>query len=204
MQGRKFFVIITVAEESRTCKGGFMKLFLYLLLIAALWYVYIFLRFVFQRIIFLLKVRRFAKKQNVECLITSSAFLFPSNRLGTAVLLKTDKSTYNIRLFGLLRKNCAVHFWNKQMYSVEKYIPRMSLVDEVPLGHRPVKRRKLGKWDIRSDTEIPVLLYSPANSPIRITQTQVNHIERLEAGDMVENVLLVDCEFLFRYIESRL
>ena len=203
MQDRKFFVIITAEEESRTCKGGSMKLILCLLLIHALWYVYIFLRFVIYRVIVLLKVKQFVKIHNIECLITLSAFLFPSNRLNTAILLKTDKSIYNIRLFGLLRKNCAVHFWNKEMYSVEKFIPRMSLAD-TPLGHRPVRRRELGKWDISANTEIPVLLYSPANSPIHITQTKVNHVERLIAGDMIEDILFVDIDFLFRYIENRL
>lgn len=178
-----------------------MKLILYLLSIAALWYVYIFLRFVFHRNILLQKVKRFAKEYDIDCFITPSAFLLPSNRLGTAVLLKTKDKTYNIRLFGLLRKNCAVHFWNKEMYSVEKYIPRMSLND-VPLGHRPVKRRKLGEWDISNDAEIPVLLYVPTKGLLRLMQTKVNHIERLMAGDMIEDVLFTDDDFLFRHIEK--
>ena len=147
-----------------------MKLFLYLFLIHVLWYTYIFSRFVLSRFVFLIKVKSFAKIHNIECCVTLPAFLLPSNRLGTAVLLKAKDKTYNIRLFGLLRKNCAVHFWNKEMYSVEKFIPRMSLND-VPLGHRPVKRRELGKWDNDSDIEIPVLLCMPANGLIKITQT---------------------------------
>ena len=89
------------------------------------------------------------------------------------------------------------------MYSVEKFIPRMSLVD-TPLGHRPARRRKLGKWNVNSDIEIPVLLYSSANSPIHITQTKVNHVERLMAGDNIEDVLFVDRDFLFRYIANRI
>ena len=80
----------------------------------------------------------------------------------------------------------------------------MCLVDDIPLGHRQVRRRKLGKWDINTSTEIPVLLYSPANSPIRITKTQVNHIERIEAGAKIDDVLLADTDFLFRYISNRL
>ena len=181
-----------------------MEMFLYLLLIAALWYVYIFLRFVFRRVVFLGKVRAFAKEHNIECLVNASAFLLPSNRFGTALLLKTQDKTYNIRLFGLLRANCAVHFWNKEMYSIEKYIPRMHLVEDMPLGHRPVRRRKLGKWDVHSNTEIPVLLYRSANSPIRVTQTKVNHLERVIAGDLIEDVLFVDSDYLLRYIENRL
>ena len=180
-----------------------MKLILYLLPIVALWYVYIFLRFVSQRMILLLKVKRFAKKYNIECFIAPLAFFFPNNRLGTAILLKTKDKTYNIRLFGLLRKNCAVHFWNKEMYSVEKFIPKMSLND-VPLGYRPVKRRKLGEWDINSDAEIPVLLYAPTKGLLRLMQTKVNHIERLMAGDMIEDVLFVDDDFLFRHIVKNL
>jgi len=180
-----------------------MKLFLYLLLILALYYTYITLRFAFKRILLLYKIKHFAKVNGIVYKIRTSAFLFPSNRLGTAVILKTNNETYNIRLFGLLRKNCAVHFWNKEMYSMEKFIPKMLLYD-TPLGHRPVKRRKLGKWDINANTEIPVLLYSSADSPLRIMQTQVNHIERLIAGDMIEDILFVDSDFLFRYIENRL
>ncbi len=181
-----------------------MKVFLYLLPVFAIWYLYILVRFIMLRIRLFFEIKHFAKENNIEYKITTPAFLIPSNRHGTAVILKTEKSTYNIRLFGLLRKNCAVHFWNKEMYSVEKFIPRMILVNETPLGHTNVKRRNLGKWNINADTEIPVLLYSPANSPIRITKTQVNHIERLIAGDMIEDVLFADSDFLFRYISNRL
>ena len=180
-----------------------MKLLLYLLLLFALHFSYSLFRFVFKRARLLHQVKCFAKEHSIECIVTTPAFLFPSNRYGTAVLLRTEKATYNIRLFGLLRKNCAVHFWSKEQYSVEKFIPRMSLVD-IPLGHRPVRRRELGKWDISANTEIPVLLYSPANSPIHITQTKVNHVERLITGDMIEDILFVDSDFLFRYIENRL
>ena len=180
-----------------------MKLFLYLLLIHALWYIYIFFCFVLYRFVLLMKVKHFAKIHNVECCVTTSAFFFPSNRLDTALLLKTEKNIYNIRLFGLLRKNCGVHFWNKEMYSVEKFIPRMSLND-VPLGHRSVKRRKLGKWNINNNTEIPVLLCAPANGLIRITQTNVNHIERLIVGDRIEDVLFADSDYLFRYVTKNL
>ena len=180
-----------------------MKLYLYLALLLALYYIYVLLRFVIKRIILLHKIKRFAEENGIEYKISIPAFLIPSNQYGTALLLKTEKATYNIRLFGLLRKNCAVHFWSKEQYSVEKFIPRMSLVD-TPLGHRTVRRRKLGKWDISAYTEIPVLLYSPANSPIHITQTKVNHVERLIAGDMIEDILFVDIDFLFRYIENRL
>ncbi len=180
-----------------------MKLYLCLVVLLALYYVYVLLSFAIKRIILLHKIKCFAKENSIEYKISTRAFLIPSNQYGTAVLLKTEKGTYNIRLFGLLRKNCAVHFWNKEMYSVEKFIPRMDLND-TPLGHRPVKRRRLGKWDINANTEIPVLLCSSANSPLRIMQTQVNHIERLLVGDMIEDVLFADCDFLFRYIANRL
>lgn len=181
-----------------------MKLYLYLLLILALYYLFAFVRFIFHRIKLCLKIKQFAEKNSIDCKIATSEFFLANNRCGTAVLLRTEKNTYNIRLFGLLRKNCAVHFWSIEQYSVEKYIPRMCLVDDIPLGHRQVRRRKLGKWDINTSTEIPVLLYSPANSPIRITKTQVNHIERIEAGAKIDDVLLADTDFLFRYISNRL
>ena len=180
-----------------------MKLLFYSTLVLAFWYLYIVLRFVLKRVILLQKIKRFAKENSLQCDITASAFLMPSNRCGTAVVLKADNVCYNIRLFGLLRKNCAVHFWNKEMYSVEKFIPKMLLYD-TPLGHRPVKRRKLGEWDINANTAIPVLLYSSVDSPLRIMQTKVTHIERLIAGDMLDGVLFVDWDYLFRYIEGRL
>lgn len=180
-----------------------MKLLLYVIALLALWYLYITLRFVLKRTKLLHHIKRFAKEHHLQCEISVSAFLKPSNRCGTAVYIRKGDTCYNIRLFGLLRKNCAVHFWNKEMYSVEKFIPKMLLYD-TPLGHRPVKRRKLGKWDINANTEIPVLLYSSADSPLRIMQTKVNHIERLIAGDMLDGVLFADWDFLFRYIERRL
>ena len=203
MIDRRFFVIIIVEEESRIYKGDYMKLLLYFLLALAIYYTYILLCFILKRLKLLRKIKCFADKNNIEYRISLFPFFIPSNQSNTALLLKTSNAVYNIRLFGLLRKNCAVHFWSKEQYSVEKFIPRMSLVD-TPLGHRPVRRRKLGKWDISANTEIPVLLYSPANSPIHITQTKVNHVERLIAGDMIEDILFVDIDFLFRYIENRL
>ena len=180
-----------------------MKLLLYLLLLFVLHFLYILVRFILKRTKLLYQVKRFAKEHSIECIVTTPAFLLPINRYGTVLLLKTEKATYNIRLFGLLRKNCAVHFWSKEQYSIEKYIPRMSLM-ESSIGHRPVRRRMLGKWDTNSDTEISVLLYSSANSPIRITKTQVNRIERIEAGAMIDDVLLADTDFLFRFINKRL
>ena len=175
-----------------------MKLLWYLLLILVLYYMYITLCFVLKRILLLYKIKQFAKVNNIEYKITMPAFLFPSNRYGTALLLKTEKATYNIRLFGLLRKNCGVHFWGKSSYSVEKYIPKMLVYGE----RHPGRRRNLGKWNISSDTDISILLYSSANSPIYITQTLVNHISPLRAGDRIEDVILADTDFLFRYIEK--
>ena len=67
-----------------------------------LWYVYIFLRFVFRRAVLLRRMKRFANEHNIECSITASAFLLPSNRFGTALLLKTQDKTYNIRLFAAM------------------------------------------------------------------------------------------------------
>ena len=175
-----------------------MKLLLYLLLLFVLHFLYILVRFILKRTKLLYQVKRFAKEHSIECIVTTPAFLFPSNQFGTAVILKTERATYNIRLFGLLHKNCGVHFWGKSSYSVEKYIPRMLVYGE----RHPGRRRNLGKWNISSDTDISILLYSSANSPIYITQTLVNHISPLRAGDRIEDVILADTDFLFRYIEK--
>lgn len=181
-----------------------MKSLLYLFLIIALYFLYILLRFVLKRVILLHKFKCFVKENHLQYDLSVSAFLFPSNRCGTAVLLRTDKSAYNVHLFGLLRKNCAVHFWNEKEYSVEKFIPRMSLVGERPLGHSNAMRRKLGQWQKYSDMDVPVLLYSSANGPIHITQTQVNRIVPLRAGDRIGNIMLVDTDYLLRYIEKEI
>jgi hypothetical protein len=93
-----------------------MKLLWYLLLILALYYIYISLRFAIKRILLLHKIKRFAKENRIDYKFSTSAFFVPSNRHGTAVILKTNNAIYNIRLFGLLRKNCAVHFWSKEQY----------------------------------------------------------------------------------------
>ncbi len=55
-----------------------------------------------------------------------------------------------------------------------------------------------------SNSQLPVLLYSPTNKHIQITKSKANHIERLIAGDMIEDILFVDKDFLFRYIKNRL
>lgn len=179
-----------------------MKSLYYLLLIFALYFLYVLLRFVLKRVNLLRKIKCFAKENDLQCDVSVSAFLAPSNRCGTAVYLKTDNVCFNIRLFGLLRKNCAVHFWSEKEYSVEKYILRVSLLGERPLGHSNARRRQLGQWQKYSDKDIPVLLYSSANSPIHLTQTQVNHIVDLRAGNRIGDVMLVDTDYLFRYIEK--
>ena len=179
-----------------------MKSLLYLMLLFALYFLYVFLRFVLKRMKLLHQIKRFAKENRLQCDLSVSAFLMPTNCCGSAVLLKTDKNTYNIRLFGLLRKNCAVHFWNEKAYSVEKFIPRMLLFGERPLGHSNARRRRLGQWQVYSKNDTFVLLYSSANSPIHITQTQVNHTVPLRAGDKIGDVMLADTDYLFRYIEK--
>lgn len=181
-----------------------MKMFFCIALILLARFLYILLRYILKRLNLIGQIKRFAKENDLQCDITLSAFLKPSNRCGTAVYMRKGDTCYNIRLFGLLRKNCAVHYWNKEMYSVEKYIPRMCLVEEIPLGHRNVRRRYMGEWNLQSDLDIQVLLYSPSNSSIRITQTNVNHIERMIAGDMLDGVIFADWDYLFRYIEKRI
>lgn len=167
--------------------------------------VYIVLRFVVKRIWLFAVLRRFAKKHGYICTIPLSC-LWPSNRNDRIVQLETDSTIYAIKLFGLLRKHCEIHFWNLEEYSVAHFLMRSSFVASVPIGQTGAKCRSLGNrnWAHSSEKEvIPVLLLSPTQVPVRLSQTKVNHWERLQAGEKIENAVFADWDYLWRFIENR-
>ena len=173
--------------------------------IAAAVTLYIFLRFIVKRIWLFTTLRRFAKKHSYICKMPLSCLL-PNNRNLHVVLIETDSTLYAVKLFGLLRKHCDIHFWSSQEYSATQYFSRAEYVGGTPIGQAGARRRSLGNgnWAIRSEKEvIPVLLISPANAPVRLSQTKVNHFEYLSAGERIENAVFADWDYLWRFIENR-
>ena len=182
-----------------------MKAVQILIAIALVVMVYIVLRFVVKRIWLFAVLRKFAKKHGYICKIPLSC-LWPSNRNDRIVQLETGSTFYAVKLFGLLRKHCEIHFWSLAEYSVVQFLMRSSFVAAEPLGLIGAKRRSLGKgnWAVSSEKEvIPVLLISPAQAPVRLTQTMVNHLEHLRAGERIENAVFADLDYLLRFIENR-
>ena len=183
-----------------------MKTLGILLIVALAVFLYVLLRFILKRIFLWISLKRFAKKHYFQCKIGLTCLL-PSNRTGT-VQIETGNTVYNIKLFGLLRKHCEIHFWNLQEYSMEWYFSLRGFDWHRPIGQTNyTRRRSLGNRDwlaVTSDKEVvSVLLIAPANAPVRLTQTQVNHLVYLRVGEKIENVLFADRDFLLRFIENR-
>ena len=152
-------------------------------------------------------LHRFAKKHGYTCKIPLSC-LWPNNKNDSIVQLETSNTLYAVKLFGLLRKHCHIHFWSTEEYSIEWYFSRHGLdfkntPFELLAG---AKSRSLGNWNWTANSEkevIPVLLISPAHAPVMLTSTDVNHWEHLRAGEKIEDVLFADLDFLLRFIENR-
>lgn len=176
-----------------------------LILIALVVMVCIVLRFVVKRIWLFTVLRKFAKKHGYTCKLPLSCLL-PNNHNKHLVQIETGNTVYSIKLFGLLRKHCDIHFWSLKEYSATQYFSRREYVGGTPIGLTGARRRSLGNgnWTVSSEKEvIPVLLISPANAPVRLSQTQVNHFEYLRAGERIENAVFADLDFLMGFIENR-
>ena len=189
-----------------------MKNFAIILSIVLAIGLYIFLRFIIQRICFIIAIENFAKKYNYHIKKKLNHCLFPlNNSSNSSIVIETDSSIYDIKLFGLFLKHCEIHFWGTKEYSVEWYFSRHGLVGQPLIGKTNAKpRRSLGDFDdaiyIDSSTQkerIPVLLISPANAPVRTTQLLANQVVRLRAGEKIGDVLFADSDFLYRYINKR-
>ena len=166
---------------------------------------YLILRFIIKRIWLFSVLHKFAKRHGYSCK-TPLPCLLPNNREKSFVQIETDNTIYAVKLFGLLRKHCEIHFWNLEKYSVVHYLMRSSFVAAAPIGQVGAKRRSLGNgnWTVSSEKEvIPVLLISPAHTPVRLTRTDVNHLEYLRAGEGIENAIFADLDYLLRFIENR-
>lgn len=184
-----------------------MKVLQFLIAIALAITVYLFLRFVIKRIWLFSVLHRFAKRHRYTCK-TPLSCLLPNNRNKDIVQIETATAVYCIKLFGLLRKHCHIHFWSTKEYSIEWYFSRRGMdYDKTPFELLAgAKSRSLGNrnWTANSEKEvIPVLLISPAHAPVMLTTTDVNHWEHLRAGEKIEDVLFADLDFLLRFIENR-
>lgn len=182
-----------------------MKALQILIVIALAITVYVFLRFITKRIWLFATLRRFAKKHGYVCKIPLSC-IWPNNRNDYIVQLETSNTLYAIKLFGLLRKHCDIHFWSLKEYSATQYFTRAEYVGGTPIGQTGARRRSLGNknWAVSSEKEVaPVLLISPANAPVRLSQTKVNHFEDLQAGERIENAVFADLDYLLRFIKNR-
>ena len=182
-----------------------MKALFAILIIVVIVFIYMLLRFFIKRISFWNALKKFAKQNNYAYKI-SLHNIFPRNSKNPLIEIETENTLYQIKLFGLLRKHCEIHFWNSQNYSVAWYFNRYGYVGTAPIGQTGSRNhRKLGNIDWTTSTSkkiVPILLIDPANAPVRLTQTQANHLVDLRAGEMIENILFADRDFLFRYIEK--
>lgn len=188
-----------------------MKVLLYISIFSLIVFLYIIFRFLIQRLSLALKLKKFAKKNSYNCKIVNPLFFIPLNFSNNGlVLIETDSTIYNIRVFGILRKHCEVHFWNIKEYSIKKYYSKLQILASIPLGHQSCHRRKTKGFNpvnikINSNYKlsVPVFLFSPTNNLIRITQTQENQLKQLKAGDRIDNIIFADTSYLFWYISNR-
>ena len=180
-----------------------MKIISILTIIAMITFIFLLLRFIIKRLWLFHQLRRFAKEHNYTCTIPRSCLL-PNNRNRHYVQIRTPNTVYNIKLFGLLRKNCEIHFWSATEYSTYWYSLRTEFAGATPIcqaNQHPL--RSLGKADWLTANGVPILLISPTHTPVRLTKTDVNHFVNLRIGEKIGDAIFADLDYLFRHIENR-
>ena len=191
-----------------------MKSIIILLQLALLIYLLLLLRFFLQRVRLLISLKWFARKYGFQASGFRPIFFLPINvTKKNMITLETDNYIYDIKPFGLLRKHCEIHFWSVSEYSMEWYFSRHGIDHEPHLyigATNERKRRKIGVFEADLDAttvkeHTPVLLLSPSNAPIRLTYYKANQdydllCANLYAGDMIENTLFTDLDYLYRHI----
>lgn len=187
-----------------------MKTVKILLIIALVFLLYIFLRFIIRRMCLLISLRKFAKKYDYQLKIDLWNCLLPLNgSSGSSIVIETNSSIYDIKLFGFFLKNREVHFRNTKEYSTRWIMPKEGLSEKTnEICANPLK--SLGNFDdaIYIDSSIqkeriPVLLHSPDSfAHLRRTHLLSNRIVRLHVGDKIagSDLLFADLDFLLRYI----
>jgi len=190
-----------------------MKSAIIILLFALVLCLYFFLRFIIRRMYLLISLRKFAKKYDYQLKINLWNCLLPLNgSSSSSIVIETNSSVYDIKLFGFFLKNREVHFRNTKEYSTRWIMPREGLSEKTnEICANPLK--SLGSFDdaiyIDSPVQkerIPVLLHSPDSFAIlRCTHLLSNRIVRLNVGGKIagSDLLFADSDFLFRYISKR-
>ena len=190
-----------------------MKTALTILLFALVFGLYIFIRFFIRRMCLLISLRKFAKKHDYQLKINLCNCLLPLNgSSSSSIVIETNSSIYDIKLFGFFLKNREVHFRNTTEYSTRWIMPREGLSEKTnEICANPLK--SLGSFDdaiyIDSSVQkerIPVLLHSPDSIAfLRSTHLLSNRIVRLYVGEKIagSDLLFADSDFLFRYISKR-
>lgn len=190
-----------------------MKSLMIILLSALALGLYLFLRFIIQRMCLLISLRKFAKKYDYQLKINLWNCLLPLNgSSSSSIVIETNSSIYDIKLFGFFLKNREVHFRNTKEYSTSWIMPkegRSGKTNEICAN--PLK--SLGSFDDAiyiipsvQKERIPVLLHSPDSFAfLRRTHLLSNHIVRLNVGDKIagSDLLFADSDFLFRHISKR-
>ena len=186
-----------------------MKSIIILLQIALLGCLLLFLRFFLQRVQLFFSLKRFVQKYGFQLSKYPATLFIPLNSIkGNTISIETASCIYDIKVFGLLRKHCEIHFWSISEYSMEWYFSRYGLDYETHLSigmTNERKRRPIGQFvcntdDISGKKHTPVLLLSPANAPVSLTYRKENKFGRLHAGDRIDNVLFADLDYLLRFI----
>ena len=192
-----------------------MKTVKILLIIALVFLLYIFLRFIIRRICLLISLRKFAKKYDYQLKRNLWNCLLPLNGSSrSSVVIETNSSIYDIKLFGFFLKNREVHFRNTKEYSTTWYLMAKGFSAKGNINTicaSPLK--SLGSFNdaiyIDSSVQkerIPVLLHSPDSfAHLRRTHLLSNRIVRLHVGEKIadSDLLFADSDFLFRYISKK-
>ena len=190
-----------------------MKSLIIMLLSVLAFGLYIFLRFIPRRMCLLISLRKFVKKHDYRLKINWGDCLLPLNSSSrSSIVIETNSSIYDIKLFGFFLKNREVHFRNTKQYSTRWILPREGLSEKTnEICANPLK--SLGSFDdaiyivpsIQKE-RIPVLLHSPDSFAfLRRTHLLSNHIVRLNVGEKIagSDLLFADRDFLILYISKR-
>ncbi len=191
-----------------------MKTAIIILLFALVLWLYFFLRFIIRRICLLISLRKFAKKYDYQLKRNLWNCLLPLNGSSrSSIVIETNRSIYDIKLFGFFLKNREVHFRNTKEYSARWYLMAKGFSARANINEICANSLKsLGSFDdaiyIDSSVQkerIPVLLLSPAYELLRRTHLLANRIVRFNVGDKIagSDLLFADSDFLFRYICKR-
>ena len=189
-----------------------MKIILGVSLIVFIIILLLLFRFWYKRTKLYFRLKKYTKENGYSLKIQKMLFWLPKNNYSKSnLVIESNSTVYSIKLFGLLRSSCAVHFWNENEYSAQKYLTHRGFIVATPLGKKDIHHRKLGKTDFsKSVCEeskhkriVPIMLISPVNSILKLTKTAGLQVIDLSVGDKIGNILFADRIFLFSVINNQ-